>query len=306
MLTTVDYQHQRHNNFQNNGTNLTAAFDFCRMLVAIDRIAFKNMQFPRTLGKGSMPLKPKKTEVVRGKEKTELLTFSALSPNDIDRVTQLVEFERLLNNAYEDIVGANNIDPWVLTDRKIFEEFPPYVLSQVLEGAMMSAPQVLRTYHPNTDALLLALHNPTAKGRVGQKLWKPANFVRHRVPFNSWRISPRLDATPRTLEAAKSGVEISSNDLKRLTTHTMHMFPADHSTVCLRTMSSELADIIAEGSGGQKKRRGSKDHNDHGNDNDHGHGHGHGKKNAEDVVGGEYSCEPSEKQVARCVWSATK
>ena len=55
----------------------------------------------------------------------------------------------------------------------------------------MSSPEILRTYHPSTDSLLLAVHNPTAKGRVGQSIWKPANFVRHRVPFNDWRISPR-------------------------------------------------------------------------------------------------------------------
>ena len=100
-------------------------------------IAFKNMQFPRTVGKGALPLKPRKSEEIRGKERTELLTFSSLSPADIDRCTQLMEFERLLNNAYEDIVGANNIEPWVLTNREMFEEFPPYVMSQVLASAMV-------------------------------------------------------------------------------------------------------------------------------------------------------------------------
>jgi len=216
-----------------------------RMLVGIDRVAFKNLQFPRTLGRGSLPLRPKKSVSQRGKERTELLTFTSLSPNDIDRHTQLIQFERLLNTAYNDIQGANDVDPWVLTDRTVVEDFPPFVLSQVLESAMMSSPEMLRSYHPSTDTLLLALHNPTAKGRVGQKLWNPASFVRHRVPFNDWRISPRLDATPRTKEAKNTGVEIRSSDLKKLTTHTMWMFPADHSTICLRTRGSELAD--AEG-----------------------------------------------------------
>jgi hypothetical protein len=218
-----------------------------KMLVAIERAAFERLEFPRTYGKGSLPLKPLKSEETRGMEKTELLTFSSLSPNDIDRVTQLTSFERLLNGAYEDIYGANNIEPWVLTNRELFEELSPHVLSQVLSNAMLSSPEILRTYHPASDSLLLALHNPTAKGRVGQKFWKPTKQIRHRLPFNDWRLSPRLDATPRTLEASKSGIDVESIFLKKLTTHTMHLFPADHSTICLRTMAAELADAIGDG-----------------------------------------------------------
>ena len=218
-----------------------------KMLVAIERAAFERLEFPRTYGKGSLPLKPLKSEETRGMEKTELLTFSSLSPNDIDRVTQLTSFERLLNGAYEDIYGANNIEPWVLTNRELFEELSPHVLSQVLSNAMLSSPEILRTYHPASDSLLLALHNPTAKGRVGQKFWKPTKQIRHRLPFNDWRLSPRLDATPRTLEASKSGIDVESIFLKKLTTHTMHLFPADHSTICLRTMAAELADAIDDG-----------------------------------------------------------
>ena len=218
-----------------------------KMLVAIERAAYEKLEFPRTYGKGALPLKPQKSEEVRGMEKTELLTFTSLSPNDIDRVTQLTSFERLLNGAYKDIVGANDIEPWVLTNRSLFEEFSPQVLSQVLSKSMISDPEVLCTYHPPSDSLLMALHNPTARGRAGQKFWKPAKQVRHRPPFNEWRLSPRLDATPRTLEAARTGIDLESIYLKRLTTHAMHLFPADHSNICLRTMASELAEAIDDG-----------------------------------------------------------
>ncbi len=218
-----------------------------RMLVAIERSAFEGMEFPRTYGRGSLPVKATKSNETRGIERTELLTFTSLSPADIDRVTQLTYFEKMLNGAYEDIVGANNLKPWVLTNRTLFEDFAPHSLSQVLAAAMMPEPAVFRRYHAATDTLLLALHNPTARGRVGQRLWKPEGQIRHRPPFNEWRISPRLNATPRTQSAQSSGIEVPAAAVRRLTTHTMHLFPADHAAVVIRTMCPELADAVDDG-----------------------------------------------------------
>ena len=218
-----------------------------KLIVGIERAYFENMEFPRTYGRGALPLKPSKSEEARGTNRSELLTFTDLSPNDIDRVTQMVGFERMLNGAYSDVKGANNIDDWIVTNRQFFEQYRPEVLSQVLARAMMSEPDSLKTYHPETDSLLLALHHPTAKGRVGQKIWKAEEKVRHRLPFNEWRVSPRLNMTPRTQEAVRSGVDLESILMRRLTTHTMQLFPADHATVCLRSMGKPVGDAVEAG-----------------------------------------------------------
>ena len=68
------------------------------------------------------------------------------------------------------------------------------------------------------------------------------------LPFNEWRVSPRLNMTPRTQEAARSGVDLESIYLRRLTTHTVQLFPADHSTVCLRSMGKPIGDAVEAGS----------------------------------------------------------
>ena len=152
-----------------------------KLIVGIDRAYFEKMEFPRTYGRGALPLKPAKSEEVRGTERSELLTFTDFSPNDIDRVTQMVGFERVLNGAYDDVKGSNNLEDWVVTNRMYYEQYRPEVLSQVLAKAMMSEPDSLRRYHTETDSLLLALHHPTAKGRVGQKIWKAEDKIRHKV-----------------------------------------------------------------------------------------------------------------------------
>jgi len=218
-----------------------------RMMVEIERAQQLHSEYPRKFGKQTLPQSATKSNETRGIEKTELCTFTSLSPNDIDRTTQLVAFERLLNTAYDDIIGSNNISPWVLTNRSLFEHHPPHILPQILASCMLSDPTTLASYHPATDCALLALHNPTARGRCGQNYWRAKEHVRLRPTFDEWRVSPRLNATPRSMAAKSTGIDLTEEEMKGLTTHTMHLFPADHATVVIRTMDGRLDDVVRDG-----------------------------------------------------------
>jgi hypothetical protein len=58
-------------------------------MVGVERRAFEAMQMPRLNGYGALPLVPPLSPHERSVERSELLTFTSLSPKDVDLARQV-------------------------------------------------------------------------------------------------------------------------------------------------------------------------------------------------------------------------
>ncbi|KAJ1452550.1 hypothetical protein M885DRAFT_310116 [Pelagophyceae sp. CCMP2097] len=217
------------------------------LVLALERAAFRQMQQPRVVGRGALPpggatLPPEK----RGVDSTELLAFAGFSGADMTDFAQRSMFDSLLRGAFV-AQGVDGAAPSVF-GRNYKDLLASHVMMQLLSAEMAHEPVVLQHYHAATDELLLVLHQPTARGRIGQALWDPSLIFGSRPTFANWShgrgssAAAGLDAlTPRSAAAHGSTVDIYADKLAVLATATTLLFPADHSVMKLRTMGPSAA-----------------------------------------------------------------
>ena len=210
-----------------------------RLMVGIERRITESMQLPRLHGYGALPLVAPLSEAERGVDRSELLTFSNLSPKDIDTARAIMRFEQMINCKYSSAT-VKNFAPWSFSDRTTHERLPAHVLKQILaQECRAGRPDVLRHYDSATDTLLLATYQPTARHRCGEVVWNASDAVNSRPPFPQWSAPESTDEfTPRTGTAVTGMIEAQRDELSKCATLAIKMFPADHGLIVLQRLQS--------------------------------------------------------------------
>jgi len=204
-----------------------------RFIIRLERSAFGAIQAPRLMGYGALPLVPPLSVHQRGVEKSELLTFSDMSPGDIDATRQMMCFEEMLNSRYT-AATVKNYAPWSFVGRSVSEKLPSHVFKQVLSRACLSQPEVLHFYDRTADQLLVALYHPTARHRCGEKVWNATQAISTRPPFPNWSApESTAELTPRTRDAMTGMLDLRSDELAKTSSLTTKLFPSDHGLIVL-------------------------------------------------------------------------
>ena len=127
------------------------------------------LRVPGGNGRAGMPRRPTLSDDRRGMDLTELLTFTSIPTETIERVQNMVMFENMLKKT--DPVNTKVwIDNGSFYKRKFRERILPQTISQIVGDATTGARRqdVLTMYNASLDKLLV-IHNPTAPGRLRKK-----------------------------------------------------------------------------------------------------------------------------------------
>ena len=163
------------------------------------------LRVPGGTGRAGMPRRPTLSDDRRGMDLTELLTFTSIPTESIERVQNMVMFENMLQMA--DPVNAKVwIDNGTFYKRNFRERILPQTISQIVGDATTQARKqdVLTTYNASLDKLLVAVHNPTAPGRLREETFntKSSGCCSVKPGFRKWA-EARKDSLQQKMSSAQ-------------------------------------------------------------------------------------------------------
>ena len=140
------------------------------MIVDIAQKLGSLLRVPGGLGRAGMPRRPTYSEERRGMDRTELLTFVSTSTGQLQRTQWMAMFENMLQEA-DPTNSKIWIDSGAFYKRTWRERILPNTISQIVGEATTQARRgdVLTFYDNATDKLLVAVHTPTADGRMREE-----------------------------------------------------------------------------------------------------------------------------------------
>ena len=169
------------------------------------------LRVPGGMGRAGMPRRPQYSDDRRGMDRTELLTFTSIPTETIERVQNMVMFENML----KEIDPVNTkvwIDSGAFYKRNFRERILPQTISQIVGDATTKARRedVVTKYDPAMDRLLVAVHTPTAPGRSRQEKFdtQSSGCCSVKPGFRRWVDSRKASLEQKMARAQKKYAEL--------------------------------------------------------------------------------------------------
>lgn len=185
----------------------------CDSEVSLQEIELKILNTLMHPGKwGENEVRP---EHLRSSMKREMLPFSSLPAYEFERALLLHEFEQMFGR-------VNLQSVWDFGNRIYEEKLTKEGLNEVLSKAILFSPDVLTSYYPLENALLVGLYYQSPPGRVLRKQWK-APF-KHLPDFPNYLCKFATDLPNTLLDVDDSCVGVVEEREKVL-------YPSDNSVI---------------------------------------------------------------------------
>lgn len=138
-----------------------------------------------------MPPVPQKSKRLRDFENPQFYPFSTLPIEDAERTMQLKQLQRLIKSEKIDEGGQgfNKLSKYRVFERKFDQYFSKDNMSQVLQEALITDPDMAANYYARTDQLLLILYNKINGKRSAENLEKIHSTKTWRADF---RVMPNF------------------------------------------------------------------------------------------------------------------